>query len=59
MSLIKVSLLERRGGQDRVVVIYLENLNFMKKKRKDDKKNESCHLLKDESSKLMNTDRQS
>lgn len=38
MSLIKVSLLERRGGQDRVVVIYLENLNFMKKKRKDDKK---------------------
>lgn len=38
MSLIKVFLLERRGGQDRVVVIYLENLNFMKKKRKDDKK---------------------
>ena len=34
MSLIKVSLLERRGGQDRVVVIYLENLKKKKKKEK-------------------------
>lgn len=59
MSLIKVSLLERRGGQDRVVVIYLENLNFMKKKEKRWQKNESCHLLKDGSSKLTNIDRQS